>query len=162
MSDATTQAKTEYIIEPGKQEFTVSRWFDAPPELVWKAFTDPELVPQWWGPAQYKTEIEEMDVRPGGRWRYLHESPQASYAFRGVYHEVIEPKTMLSTFEFEPVPGHVSMVRATFEPVDDGTRLVQHQVFETLEDRDGMVGAGMQEGNNEGMDRLAELLERMK
>ncbi len=156
-------AKTEYVIELGKQEFRVTRVFDAPRELVFRAFTDPELVPQWWGPRDLTTRIEKMDVRAGGSWRFIHRDAQGNvHPFRGVYHDVVAPERIIGTFEYEPVAGHVSLVAATFESLGDRTRLVQHQVFESVEDRDGMVGAGMQKGSDESMDRLAELLTKLK
>jgi uncharacterized protein YndB with AHSA1/START domain len=156
-------SKTEYKIEPGRQEFTVTRDFDAPRELVFKAFTDPELLPKWWGPRDHSTKVDRMEMRPGGSWRYVSTDAQGNvYPFRGVCHEVTAPERMIATFEFEPFPGHVSMITATFQPLGSKTRLVQHQVFQSVEDRDGMVGAGMQRGSDDSMDRLAELLVEMK
>lgn len=156
-------AKTEYVIEPGKQELTVTRVFDAPPELVFKAWTDPKLIAQWWGPREYTTTVEKMEVRPGGSWRFVHSNGQGTHPFRGVYHDVVAPERVVGTFEYELVPGHVSLVSARFESLGGyKTRLVQHQVFESVEDRDGMVGSGMQRGSDESMDRLAELLEWLK
>jgi len=155
-------AKTEYVIEPGKQEFTVTRVFNAPRELVFKAFTDPALLPRWWGPSSLTTTVDQMDVRAGGSWRFIQRDPQGTtHAFRGVYHDVVAPERMVATFEYEPVAGHVSLVSARFESLGDRTRLVQHQVFESVADRDGMVGAGMQKGSDESMDRLEALLSRL-
>jgi len=84
------------------------------------------------------------------------------YGFRGVNHDVVAPERICATFEFEGFPGHVALQTATFEPLGNKTRLVAHQVFESVMDRDGMVASGMEEGANESMDRLAELLESMK
>src|SRR6267142_5439400 len=67
----TTMAKTEYVIEPGKQELFITRVFDAPRELVWKVFTDPKLVAQWFGPRKYKTTVAKLEARPGGLWRMI-------------------------------------------------------------------------------------------
>lgn len=162
-TESEPRAKTEYVIEPGKQELTVTRVFDAPPALVFKAWTDPKLIAQWWGPSEYTMTVDTMDVRPGGSWRFIHSNAQGTHPFRGVYHDIVTPERIIGTFEYEPVAGHVSLVSARFEPVGGNqTRLVQHQVFESLEDRDGMVGSGMQRGSDESMDRLAELLERLK
>ena len=160
----STMSRTTYVIEPGKQEFSVTREFDAPRELVFKAFTDPDLLPRWWGPRDHTTKVDHMDMRHGGSWRYVSTDAQGNvYPFRGVCHELVAPERMVATFEFEPYPGHVSMVTARFEALTgDRTRLVQHQVFQSVEDRDGMVGAGMQRGSDDSMDRLAEILEKMK
>jgi len=152
-------ATTEYEIPPGKQEYRSTRMFDAPRELVFRAFTDPDLVQRWWGPRRLTTIIEQMEARPGGRWRYLNrDSAGHEFGFHGVYHDVVAPERIVQTFEFEGTPGHVLLQTMTFESVSGRTRLRQHAVFESVEDRDAMVQAGMEEGASESMDRLAELL----
>jgi len=158
-----TVPKTEYVIEPGKQDITSTIVFDAPRELVFKAYTDPELFAQWWGPRRYKNEIDTFDSRTGGSWRVVQVGDDGSrYAFRGVNHDVVAPERICATFEYEGMPGHVALQTATFEALGNKTRLVAHLVFESVMDRDGMVASGMQEGADESMERLAELLERMK
>jgi len=84
------------------------------------------------------------------------------HGFRGVNHDVVAPERIVSTFEYEGVPGHVALQTATFEPLGNKTKLVAHQVFQSVMDRDGMVASGMESGANESLERLAELLERMK
>jgi uncharacterized protein YndB with AHSA1/START domain len=159
----TTMPKTEYVIEPGKQEITSTTVLDAPRELVFRAYTEPKLVAQWWGPRRYAIVIDKFDARPGGEWRMIHRGEDgAEYGFRGVHHEVTAPERLVSTFEYEGMPGHVSLQIATFEPLGNKTRLVAHTVFESVMDRDGMVASGMEEGANESMERLAELLESLK
>src|SRR5438128_12053369 len=82
--------QTTILAEPGKQEILITREFDAPRELVFKACTDPKLIPQWWGPRYLSTEVDKMDVRPGGQWRFLNRDAEGNeYAFHGVYHEVL-------------------------------------------------------------------------
>lgn len=153
---------TEFIIEPGRQDIVIKRVFNAPPEAVFRALTDPEQIAQWWGPRQYETIIEHADVRAGGSWRYLNRDEQGNeYAFHGVFHDVTPPQRVTQTFEFEGVPGHVSLESATLEPLDDGrTQYVAVAVFQSVEDRDGMVQSGMQEGASDTMEQLAELVER--
>ena len=161
--ETRTMPKTDYVIEPGKQEITSTTILDAPRELVFKAYTDPKLFAQWWGPRRYKVEIEKFDSRPGGEWRVTHVGEDGSrFGFRGVNHDIVEPERICATFEYLGVPGHVALQTATFEPLGNKTRLVAHQVFESVMDRDGMVASGMEEGANESIERLAELLERMK
>ena len=156
---ATAMSKTEYQIEPGKQEIVVTRVFDAPRDLVFKACTDPNLIASWWGPRRLTTTIDKMEVKPGGMWRFVQRDIEGHvFAFHGVYHEVTVPERCVQTFEFEGVPGHVAMDTTTFEEVDGKTKLTQQSVFQSVEDRDGMVQSGMQEGASESMDRLAELL----
>ena len=155
--------KTEYVIEPGKQEIVSTTILDAPRELVFRAYTEPELFAQWWGPRRYKIEIEKFDSRPGGEWKVTHVGADGSrYGFRGVNHDVVAPERICATFEFLGVPGHVALQTATFEPLGNKTKLVAHQVFQSVMDRDGMVASGMEDGANESMERLAEVLERLK
>jgi uncharacterized protein YndB with AHSA1/START domain len=158
-----TMPKTEYVIEAGKQDIITTIVLDAPRELVFKAYTDPELFAQWWGPRRYKNEIDTFDSRTGGSWRVVQVGDDGSrHAFRGVNHDVVAPERICATFEYEGVPGHVALQTATFEPMGNKTKLVAHLVFESVMDRDGMVASGMQEGADESMDRLSELLEKMK
>lgn len=156
---AMTVAKTEYLIEPRTQVIVMTRVFDAPRDLVFKAFTDPNLMSKWWGPRDLALTIDKMDVRPGGTWRFIQHDPAGNeYAFHGAYHLVDAPERIVSTFEFEGVPGHVLLQTATFEEFEGKTKLVQQSVFQSVEDRDGMVQSGMERGSSESMDRLAELL----
>jgi uncharacterized protein YndB with AHSA1/START domain len=155
--------KTEYVIEPGKQEITSTTILDAPRELVFRAYTEPELFAQWWGPRRYRAEISKFDSRPGGEWHVTHVGEDGSrYEFRGVNHDVVAPERICATFEYLGVPGHVALQTATFEPLGNKTKLVAHQVFESVMDRDGMVASGMKDGADESMERLAELLEELK
>jgi uncharacterized protein YndB with AHSA1/START domain len=156
-------AKAEYTIEPGKQEMTITCVLDAPRELVFKAFTDPTLFAQWWGPRRYTNHIDRFEARRGGMWRVVQRGEDGGeHAFFGVHHDVVAPERIVATFEYEGVPGHVILQTATFEPLGNKTRLVTHNVFESVADRDGMVASGMQEGSDDSMDRLAELLETMQ
>ena len=126
---------------------------------MFRAYTDPDLIPQWWGPKRFTTEIDKMDARPGGVWRFVqHDAAGNKYAFHGVYHEVLSPGRIVDTFEFEGMPGHVSLETATFEETGGKTRVTTRSVFQTVEDRDGMLKSGMEEGVYESMDRLAGLL----
>lgn len=137
----------------------MTRTFDAPRDLVFKTMTDPNLIPRWWGPRYLTTTVDEMDLRPGGRWRYLQRDPQGNeHAFHGVYHDITAPERLVFTFEYEGVPGHVLLDTVTLEGVDGKTRLTDQSVFQSVADRDGMVQSGMESGATEMMDRLEELL----
>lgn len=153
-------SKTNLLVDRESRTISMSRIFDAPRELVWKVYTDPQLVPQWWGPRYHTTVVDRMDVRVGGVWRYLQRDPQGNeYAFNGVYKEVSPPERLSYTFEFEPMAGHVSTDTLTFEALPDGrTRITAFTSFATLEDLDGMLQSGMESGAVETWDRLAELL----
>jgi uncharacterized protein YndB with AHSA1/START domain len=153
-------SKTTFIAEPGKQEIVMTRVFDAPRERVFKAYTDPSAIPQWWGPKSFTTVVDKMDVRHGGIWRFVQRDPDANeYAFRGVYHEASPPERLVQTFEFEGMSGYVSLETATFEDHDGKTTLTGRSVFQTVEDRDLALQSGMEEGASESMNRLAEYLE---
>ena len=159
----TSMPKAEYVIEPGKQEIITTTVLDAPRELVFRAYTEPELFEQWWGPRRYKTEIEKFDSRPGGEWHVVQVGDDGSrHAFRGVNHDVVAPERICSTFEYLGVPGHVALQTATFEPLGNKTRLVTQQVFQSVMDRDGMVASGMKDGADESVERLGEVLERLR
>jgi len=160
---AETMAKAEYVIEPGKQEITITRNFDAPRELVFKAYTDPKLVPQWFGPREYTTTVDKMDARPGGLWRFVQRNQNGDeFAFHGVHHDIVAPERIVATFEFEGVPGHVMLQTLTLQPLGQKTRLVEQLVFQSVADRDGMVASGMQRGSDDSLDRMAEILEKLK
>lgn len=153
---------TRIIAERGKQEVVTTRVYDAPRDLLFKAHTDRDLIPQWWGPARLTTTIDKLDAKPGGLWRFVQrDTAGATYAFHGVYHE-ISPDRIVCTFEFEGMAGHVSLDSVTFEEVGGKTKLTEKTVFQSVEDRDGMMREGMEEGVYESMDRLGELLTKLQ
>lgn len=156
--------KTIITAEPGKQEFFITREFEAPRELVFRAFNDPELLVQWLGPCDLTMKIEKMDNRTGGSYRFIHSNAGGNeFGFNGVIHEVAEPVRIIRTFEFEGLPerGHVSLETATFESLDGGrTKVIIHSVFKSVADRDGMVMSGMERGVVESHDRLDELFKK--
>jgi uncharacterized protein YndB with AHSA1/START domain len=160
-----TAHTTHILAEPGTQEILIMREFDAPRELVFKACTDPNLIPQWWGPRNLSTQVDKMDVRPGGQWRFINRDAEGKeYAFHGVYHEVLAPERIIDTFEFEGLPetGHVTLETMKLEALPGGrTRLIAQSVFQSVADRDGMLQSDMEEGVNDTYDRLAELLKKM-
>lgn len=156
---------TTITAEPGKQEIVITREFDAPRELVFKAFTDPNLIPQWWGPRYLSTEVDKIDVKPGGQWRFINRDAEGKeYGFHGVYHEILAPERIIDTFEFEGLPetGHVTLETVRLEALPGGrTRLISQSVFQSVADRDGMLQSGMEEGANDTYDRLEELLKKL-
>jgi len=159
-----TKNQTKITAEPGKQEVIITREFDAPRELVFKAFTDPKLVAQWLGPRELKIRIEKFEPRSGGSYRYIHTDPRGNeYGFHGVVHDVTAPERVIQTFEFEGLPekGHVVLDTAKFEVLPgERTRLTVQSVFQSVADRDGMVMAGMERGVVDSHNRLDELFEQ--
>jgi len=149
---------------PTDLEILITREFDAPRDIVYKAMTDPKLIPQWWGPRRSTTSVDKMEVRPGGSWRFVNRSADGSETgFRGQYREVIPGEKIVQTFEWEPMAGHISVETATLTDLPDGrTLLTTRSVFSSKEDRDGMVQSGMEKGLAETHDRFAELLALLK
>jgi uncharacterized protein YndB with AHSA1/START domain len=153
---------TATVTTPTDREIHIERVFDAPRDKVFAAFTNPELIPEWWGPRGTTTIVDEMDVRPGGSWRFVGRGADGSEtAFRGTYREITAPERIVQTFEWEGMPGHVSVETAVFEDLGDRTRLVATSLFHTSEERDGMLHSGMEGGMNETYDRLDEVLARL-
>lgn len=143
-------------------DFLLTRVLNAPRELVYKVYTDPQSVPQWWGPAAVTTIVDQMDVRPGGQWRYIQRDADGNeYAFRGEYREVTPPERLVHTFEFEPMPGVVGLVTTTFEDLGTQTRIVETNSFPDKASRDGIIESGMEEGAAELYDRLEALVMSM-
>jgi uncharacterized protein YndB with AHSA1/START domain len=159
-------AKINLTAEPGRQEIVITREFDAPRELVFKAHTDPNLYTQWIGPRGLTTTVETFEPRNGGSWRYVQNDPNGNeHAFHGVNHEVTSPVRIIGTFEYEGLPekGHVILQTVKFDALKgDRTKLVSQSVFQSVADRDGMLQSGMEAGVNDSYDRLDELLKKMQ
>jgi uncharacterized protein YndB with AHSA1/START domain len=150
------------IAEPGKQEIVMTREFNAPRDLVFKALTDPDLVAKWWGPGTMTTVVDQMDVRMGGIWRYVQQDGDGNeYGFRGVYHEITAPERLVYTFEWEGMLGHILLETITLEERDGKTLLTDSNVFQSVMDRDGMLQSGMEQGAGESWDRLEAILDSM-
>jgi uncharacterized protein YndB with AHSA1/START domain len=158
--------RTKITAESGKQELVIIREFDAPRELVFKAYADPDLYIHWLGPRKIKMKLEKFEPTNGSSWRYVHRDEDGNeYAFHGVHHEVTRPERIISTFEIEglPEPEHVSLETATFEELPSGnTKVTAKAVFQSVADRDGMLQSDMKEGVNDSHDRLDELLAKMQ
>jgi uncharacterized protein YndB with AHSA1/START domain len=145
--------------EPGVPQVLTSRAFDAPLELVYRAFTEPDLLVRWLGPRRYTTTIDRYDLRDGGTWRYVQTDDAGNeFGFHGVFHGDPSPRGIVQTFEFEGAPGHVSLDTVTFEDKDGKTIVRTNSVFQSVQARDAMVEAGMSDGMSEGYERLDELL----
>lgn len=143
-------------------EYVMSRVFNAPREIVYRACTDAALIPEWWGQRATTTVVDQFDLRIGGTWRFIQKQDDGvEYAFRGEFVEIVPNEKLVMTFEFEPMPGHVVTDSHVFEDVDGGTRLTTTSIFATPEDLQGMLQSGMEAGASESWDQLAELVERL-
>jgi uncharacterized protein YndB with AHSA1/START domain len=142
------------LTTPDAREIHVERVFDAPRERVFAAFTDPELIPQWWGGG---TVVDQMDVRPGGAWRFV----AGEMVFRGEYREVTPPERIVQTFEREGMPGR-HLETTEFADLGGQTKLTLTLAFDTPEERDMLLKYGGEAGMNETYARLDELLARQQ
>jgi uncharacterized protein YndB with AHSA1/START domain len=161
-----TKNQTQVKVEPNKQELFIIREFEAPRELVFKAFTDPKLLVKWLGPCDLTLKIDKFKGGSGGAWRFVHIDGKGNeFGFHGVIHEELPPERIIRTFEFEGLPesGHVVLETARFEALGDGTRtrLIIQSVFQSVADRDGMVQSGMEHGVRESHEKLDELFTSM-
>jgi uncharacterized protein YndB with AHSA1/START domain len=154
--------KTRIIAPEGTPYIDMEREFDAPPELVHRAYVDPTLVVQWLGPRKYEMVLDRWDARAGGEYRYVHRDAESAHGFHGVFHSM-DADNMVQTFEYEGAPGHVSLDTQVIEDLGGGrSRIKSHSVFQSVADRDAMVEAGMSEGVEDGYNRLDELIEKLK
>ena len=151
------------VTTPSDREIVMTRVFDAPRDLVFEAHTSCEHMSRWWGPRKYEVGSCEMDFRPGGAWRIVHSGPGGEeHGFRGEFRDIVRPERITWTFEWEGLPGHVSVQTVAFEEHNGKTTLTATAVFDTVEDRDGMLQSGMESGAAESYERLDEYLEVLK
>lgn len=159
---ATTTHETRIEADPALPTVRVTRDFDAPPERVFRAWTEPELVAQWLGPRNTEWRVDTWDARTGGSYRYaaLRDGQPIAW-FYGSFHELRPAERIVQTFTYEGAPDGVSLDTITFEDLGDGrTRVTSLSVVDTMESRDAMMASGMDVGINEGYEKLDELLAR--
>ena len=150
------------VTTPSDREIHMTRVFDAPRDLVFEAHSSCEHMSHWWGPRKYEITDCEMDFRPGGAWRIVHRGPEGDIpAFRGEFREIVRPERIVWTFEWDGMPGHVSVETLTLVEHDGKTTVTATSVFDSTEDRDGMLQSGMEEGAAETYDRLEELAQQL-
>jgi len=158
MSAATQASNKAKITTPADREIHIERIFDAPRDAVWRAFTEPDLLAQWWGRGN-KLVIEKFELERGGHWRFVEHSADGAHGFEGRYREVTAPERVVQTFEWDGMPGHVVVEHVTLEDLGDGrTRIVNVSLFHTTEERDGMLHSGMEQGLNESYAALDKVL----
>jgi uncharacterized protein YndB with AHSA1/START domain len=155
---------TMTVTTPSHLEIVMTRSFNAPRELVFEAHTSCEHMSNWWGPRKYEVASCDIDFRPGGTWRIVHRGPdgEEDQGFHGEFREIVPPERIVWTFEWEGMPGHISVDTLTLEERDGKTTITATSVFDSVEDRDGMLHSGMESGAAETYDRLDEYLEVLK
>jgi uncharacterized protein YndB with AHSA1/START domain len=158
---ATSTRETQISADPEVPLVRITREFDAPPEKVFRAHVDPELVVQWLGPRGLEMTIDHYDCRTGGSYRYLHRRGDEEYGFHGSFHEVRPNELIVQTFTFEGMPDGVALEKLVLEDLGDGrTRLTTTSLVDSFADRDAFLASGMEVGVREGYERLDELLAR--
>jgi uncharacterized protein YndB with AHSA1/START domain len=150
------------VTTPSDTEIQMTRVIDAPRDLVFEAHSSCEHLKNWWGPRKYEISSCDVDFRPGGTWRIVHSGEGEETVFSGEYREIVRPERIVWTFEWDGAPGHGPVETLTLEDQDGKTLLTSISVFATVEDRDGMLHTGMEEGAAETYDRLDEYLEVLK
>jgi uncharacterized protein YndB with AHSA1/START domain len=157
-----TQHRTELVAPPGQPLLEITRDFDAPVDRVFRAHVDPDLVVQWLGPRRLTMHVDHYDMQRGGSYRYRHiDEDGTEYVFWGSVHDVRPDELIIQTFTFEGARDDASLDRAVFEDLgDDRTRLRITSVVHDVATRDAMLASGMEDGMNQGYERLDELLER--
>jgi uncharacterized protein YndB with AHSA1/START domain len=159
MSNDQTVSRSAQVTTPSDREIHTERVFDAPRERVFAGFTDPTLIPRWWGLRSTTTRVDQLDLRVGGAWRFVETNPDGSETgFRGTYREITPPERLEYTFEWEGMPGHVLVETVTFDDLGGRTKVTTTSLFHTSEERDGMLASGMEKGLNESYEQLDELL----
>ena len=152
--------ETTITAQPGTPFIDIVREFDATPAQVFRAWTDPELVPQWLGPSEMTATMIEYNATPGGRYRYVHRDDSGEYSFRGVFHAVVANERIVQTFQYDGWPNEVSLETLTFEDLGGRTRVHTHSVFGSVQSRDAMIESGMEHGVRDSMSRLDKVLAR--
>jgi uncharacterized protein YndB with AHSA1/START domain len=157
MTAATSTNTTTFTTDENTHELIAERWFDAPRDLVFRAMTEPERIPRWWGRRGDVTRVEKMDVRPGGTWRFVSRGPDGvDYPFTGEFLEIDPPSRVVQTFIFdvEGLSDHVSVVTTEYTEEGGRTKMVVRNRFASAEDLAGAVASGMAKGQAETYDRL--------
>lgn len=161
MSRAEGATRRSTVTTPHDRQIRIERIFNASRDRVWRAFTDPDLLAQWWGRGN-RLVIERFELQRGGHWRFVEHAPDGVHGFEGRFREVTPQERIVWTFEWDGMPGYPSVDTVTFEDLGDGrTRVVSEVLFFTPEERDGMLRSGMEEGLEQSYRALDALLERL-
>jgi uncharacterized protein YndB with AHSA1/START domain len=142
----------------------MTRLFDAPRHLVWEAMNKPEHIKRWWGRLGegYSVPVCEVDLRPGGKWRFVNRHPKGEAEFYGEYREIVPPERVVFTEIFAPFPDSGSLVTAVLTEENNKTRLTVTAQYPSLEVRDMVIGTGMAKGAAASYDRLEEVASELQ
>lgn len=149
---------TRITAVPGANQIVISRRFAAPRELVYRAYTDPDLLVRWWGTDDHVTRVEDCEPRHGGPWRFVSTDHDGhEHVFRGVFHGTPSPAGFVQTFEYDGIPGRVSLDAYTFLDHGGETTVESVSTFQSCADRD-RIATTMDSGVHAAARRLAGLL----
>ena len=152
------------VTTPSDREIVMTRLFDAPRDLVFEAMTKPEHVRRWWGilDDRYSVTVCDIDLRPGGAWRFVGRHPKGEVEFYGVYREIVPPSRLVFTEIFAPFPDTESVVTSVFTEENGKTRLTASCSYPSIDVRDMVIKSGMEKGAAISYDRLEELVGQMQ
>jgi uncharacterized protein YndB with AHSA1/START domain len=154
----TTTTHSATVTLPTDTQILITRQFDAPRRLVWKAYTTPELVRRWWGGRRGTVTLAEIDLWVGGTWRYvLTTDGGVEVGFHGEYRAIEAPDRIVHTEVYEGAPDGTGVVTTTLTEVDGRTTLAQLSDYGTREVRDAAIGSGMEGGMQESLDALEQV-----
>ena len=161
---SAANSDTFTVTTPSDREIRLTRLFDAPRHLVWEAMNKPEHIKRWWGRLGegYSVPVCEVDLRPGGKWRFVNRHPKGEAEFYGEYREIVPPERVVFTEIFAPFPDSGSLVTAVLTEEDDKTRLTVTAQYPSLEVRDMVIGTGMAKGAAASYDRLEEVASELQ
>ena len=161
---SAANSDTFTVTTPSECEIRLTRVFDAPRHLVFEAMSKPEHIRRWWGRLGdgYSVPVCEVDLRPGGAWRFVNRHPKGEAAFHGVYREVLPPERVVFTEIFEPFEDGASVVTAVLTEEDGKTRLTVSCIYPSLEVREMVLNSGMASGAAISYDRLEEVAQELQ
>ena len=155
---AVTSSRTAVVTMPADTQILITREFGAPRRLVYKAWTTPELIKRWWSGDRGEVTIAEVDLRPGGTWRYVMTANGGfEVAFHGEYREIVPGERIVWTEIYEGMPDAEAVVTATFTESGGRTTLTLLVQHATREYRDAHINSGMEDGMQESMDHLEQV-----
>jgi uncharacterized protein YndB with AHSA1/START domain len=160
VSRVANNSDTFQVTTPSDREIRLTRLFDAPRRLVFEAMTKPEHIGRWWGRLtdEHSVTVCEMDLRPGGAWRFVGRGPRGEYAFHGVCREVAAPDRLVFTEIYDPFPDAESVVTSLFTEENGKTRLTVTVIYPSVDVRDMVMKTGMAGGAAISYDRLEDLV----
>ena len=161
---SVANSDTFTVSTPSDREIRMTRLFDAPRRLVFEAMTKPEHIARWWGQLGdgYSVPVCEVDLRPGGRWRFVSRHPKGEAAFHGVYREITTPERIVFTEIYEPFPDAESVVTAVYTEEHGKTRLTAIAEYPSRDVRDAVLKTGMEKGAALSYDRLEEVAQGLQ